>query len=650
MKHKAERAGSGIFTPFKTSLKTKTLSLLLALTLLPVILISIIDIQQTRRSLTAAAESRLRSLAAQTAGKLDRFLLSTIDSLRAEAQISDMVDYLILPAGLRKDSPEEAAARRMLNNLIRKSPVYLLSYALLDTDGSVLLDTNFSNEGKNERDEVYFQEVLQSGHSQISEITIRSDGYRVLRFAAPIRNAENQIIGMLRAEYNATIIQQLALQSTQEAGEETNVIILDSYQIQLVNSAEPDEIQKTLAPLDEGTLKQAVSEKRLPAARPETFANNKTSLLKALSENPEKGFYMLDLFAEQPGREVAATAKMTARNWLVIYVQPEEVLLKEVENQTRTSILLIISIATLMVFAAILAARSITRPISELTHTANRLAAGDLTARANLQREDEFGSLGGTMNQMAETIQNVVSELETKNAELERFTYTVSHDLKSPLITIRGYLGYVEQAAEKGNLAALRKDLHRIEDAAEKMQALLSDLLELSRIGRMTNPFERVSFNELAEQAVGLLAGQIHAGKADVHIQARMPHVFVDKVRMLEVLQNLIDNAVKFSSGVEHPLVEVGADGIDERGYSVFYVRDNGAGIAQQYHEKVFGLFNKLNAESEGTGIGLTLVRRILELHGGRIWVVSEGEGRGTAFYFSVPREMPDGKTIKAGS
>jgi PAS domain S-box-containing protein len=228
----------------------------------------------------------------------------------------------------------------------------------------------------------------------------------------------------------------------------------------------------------------------------------------------------------------------------------------------------------------------------------------------------------------------LIRELEAKNAELERFTYTVSHDLKSPLITVRGYLGYVEQDAASGNLARLKEDIERISSATVKMQRLLDELLELSRIGRVANSPEAVPFGDVVRDAVGLVAGQIAARGVRVEIQDELPAVWGDRPRLVEVLQNLIDNAVKFMGEQAQPRVEVGAR--REAGRTVFYVRDNGIGIDGQYHEKVFGLFDKLDAKSEGTGVGLALVKRIVEVHGGRIWVESAGAGTGAAFCFTL--------------
>jgi signal transduction histidine kinase len=231
-------------------------------------------------------------------------------------------------------------------------------------------------------------------------------------------------------------------------------------------------------------------------------------------------------------------------------------------------------------------------------------------------------------------------ELELQNEELERFTYTVSHDLRSPLVTIRGFLGYLRQAAETGDLEHFDKDLDRISKAVDKMQALLNDLLELSRVGRVVNPPEDVSFEEIVRETADLLSGQLEAGNVRLNIADNLPRVHVDNLRISEVIQNLISNAAKFMGEQSNPTIEIGMQGTDTDENPIFFVRDNGIGIDQKFHEKIFGLFNRLDPAIEGTGIGLTLVKRIIEIHGGRIWLESE-LGKGTTFLFTLPTSTP---------
>jgi signal transduction histidine kinase len=233
--------------------------------------------------------------------------------------------------------------------------------------------------------------------------------------------------------------------------------------------------------------------------------------------------------------------------------------------------------------------------------------------------------------------QKLIYKLENQNAELERFTYTVSHDLKSPLITIRGFADYLRRDLDAGDTERVRQDLDRISQSAERMQELLGDLLELSRIGRLVNPPEAVPFQVIVEEALALLQGSIQARGVRLVCNQELPVIFGDRARLVEVVQNLVENAIKFMGKQMEPCIQIGAQDKTIDDMPVFYVRDNGMGIEPQYHEKIFGLFEKLDARGEGTGIGLALVKRIIEVHGGMIWVESYGVGQGSTFYFTLP-------------
>jgi len=232
---------------------------------------------------------------------------------------------------------------------------------------------------------------------------------------------------------------------------------------------------------------------------------------------------------------------------------------------------------------------------------------------------------------------NLIAELKSKNAELEQFTYTVSHDLKAPIVTIRGFLGLLEKDALSGKIELMKKDISRITNATEKMQRLLIELLELSRIGRVLNPPRQVPFEQIVRDALASVHGRLTAHGVTVDVKKDLPIVFVDQTRINQVVQNLLDNSAKFMGGQTNPRIEIGTEAMDKDGKPILYVKDNGIGIAAEYLNTVFGLFQKLDPAIDGTGIGLVLVKRIIEVHGGRIWIESQGLNHGTTVYFTLP-------------
>jgi signal transduction histidine kinase len=233
-------------------------------------------------------------------------------------------------------------------------------------------------------------------------------------------------------------------------------------------------------------------------------------------------------------------------------------------------------------------------------------------------------------------------ELEARNAELERFTYVVSHDLKSPLVTVRGFLSYVERDVQEKRLDRVAGDVARIRAATERMGQLLEDLLALSRTGRVDRPHEDVAFEEVVREARALTAGRLTLRGVRVEVEGALPVVRGDRRGLVTLLQNLLDNAGKFMGGQREPAIWIGAREVDSAAQAVLYVRDNGVGIEAAHQERVFELFHRLDPLVEGTGLGLALARRIVEAHGGRMWVESEGPGRGATFVFSLALASPD--------
>ena len=225
-------------------------------------------------------------------------------------------------------------------------------------------------------------------------------------------------------------------------------------------------------------------------------------------------------------------------------------------------------------------------------------------------------------------------ELTRSNAELEQFSYVASHDLQAPLSTIAGYAQLLEKRCHNQLDAQGNKFIRNIVNSCGRMQALIDDLLEYSRVGRSEKPFDVIDCNLVFEDACANLQLAIRQEQASV-TRGDLPRVRGDSFQLLQLFQNLIGNAIKYRSS-EAPMVHVGAS---RQGDSwVFSVQDNGIGIAEQYHPRIFQLFQRLHSQKQysGTGIGLAICQRIVERHGGRLWVESE-PNRGSTFYFSIP-------------
>lgn len=240
-----------------------------------------------------------------------------------------------------------------------------------------------------------------------------------------------------------------------------------------------------------------------------------------------------------------------------------------------------------------------------------------------------------TLRENEKKLEALVTEIAAKNAELETFVYSVSHDLKTPIVTIEGFVGALREDFGGALTEDGERYLQYMSDATRKMELLINDLLELSRVGRLTETPTDVPLKDIVEEVLETLDPKIRARGIRVNLQPDLPLVYGEKKRLLQVMENLVSNAVKYLGKVNpSPRIDIGFE--KENGQKIIFVRDNGIGIPERYFEKIFQVFQRLPEAKrieEGTGVGLTTVKRIIEHHGGKIWLTSE-PGKGTTFFF----------------
>jgi len=317
--------------------------------------------------------------------------------------------------------------------------------------------------------------------------------------------------------------------------------------------------------------------------------------------------------------------------------------------------LIMAAVAFIAGFVVFYTTKSITRPIQELHNGAELIGRGDLDYRLDIKTGDEIEELAEGFNRMAGELKGLYTNLENKvkertaqlaeanealagkNKELDDFTYIVSHDLKEPLRGVKAFTkllmeDYSGRLDDEG-----KKYLKTISDSSTRMGRLIEDLLNLSRIGRIRNIEPGVDFNELLSDVKKNLVYALEEKKVNLTIRPDFPKAACDRIRISEVFSNLVSNAIKYTKKDISPVIEIGWS--DKKDLYEFYVKDNGIGIEKQYYDKIFQIFQRLHAkgEYEGTGAGLTIVKKIVENHGGKVRVESEVDV-GSTFYFTLPK------------
>jgi PAS domain S-box-containing protein len=227
----------------------------------------------------------------------------------------------------------------------------------------------------------------------------------------------------------------------------------------------------------------------------------------------------------------------------------------------------------------------------------------------------------------------LLDELSTKAEELENFSHTISHDLKTPLTAIGGFAEFLSKQLAQGNLEQAGFCADRIVENTRRMELRLEEILRLAKIGRIIEPSEEIDLKKIIEETLDMMSKRLEEAQISVHVDNIFPKVVGDSLRLREVIENLLENAIRYI-GKPPNRISIGCrrEGDD----SIFYVKDNGIGIDPQHLESIFELFRRHVRTIDGEGVGLAITKRIIEAHGGRIWAESEGEGSGSCFCFTL--------------
>ena len=236
-----------------------------------------------------------------------------------------------------------------------------------------------------------------------------------------------------------------------------------------------------------------------------------------------------------------------------------------------------------------------------------------------------------------EALKDALKDLKAKNVELDNYTYMTSHDLKAPLVTIQGFAGLLKKKYGKELSEGAMHYVDIIISGAEDLSHLVTDLLALSRAGRGKGEVESVAFAKAVQSSLRSLQGMIDEKEVDVSVPDDLPVMPYNPTQLKEVFTNLLSNAIKYSKPGKKSKIEVGWKENAED--NLIWVKDNGIGIDERHKDKIFEAFERITKDQKGTGIGLSIVKKIIELHGGRVWVESKF-GEGSKFNFTVPKEV----------
>ena len=269
--------------------------------------------------------------------------------------------------------------------------------------------------------------------------------------------------------------------------------------------------------------------------------------------------------------------------------------------------------------------------LSMQSYTANQYK------ESHIRLLESFANLAAIALEKAKLYEETISksiQLQNRNKELDDFTYVVSHDLKEPLITVEGYSRVLlkDHVHEKNSAAS--EYIQSIIQSCSRMKGLIDDLLVLSRVSRFSELTEMVSLNEVLTEVLDDLKFSLQEKHVTLELPAQSSSYQCNSTQIKLVLRNLISNAIKFNKN-SSPFIKIAFEESEKR--ILCSIQDNGIGIDKRFFDKIFVIFQRLNPEYEGSGAGLAIVKKIIELYQGQIWLESE-IGKGTTFYFSLPK------------
>jgi GAF domain-containing protein/HAMP domain-containing protein len=408
---------------FRTlQLRMKLLVLFLLVALIPLGILFYVNNQITRNTVTETAQKLLTAVASQTAYEIDGFIGSTLELIKYEAQIPIFQTAIQSEADLHLNILNDSMNTMVL--LQAKDPDYLKSYILLDLNGEYILSSPpINNEmppflGIASTTVNEMQDVLQKGNPYVSPVIIDPiTNQKSIFFAAQVFSPEDEPIGILLARYNAAILQEILVEKNGAAGSSSFGVLLDEYHILQAHGLSPSFVFRTVAPLSSQEVDRLTQEDRLfyqPAKLLTVGSSELESKLATINTNP---IFTLEDEPTIGGRSQASAIELTTQPWVMVFFQPEEVLLAPADQQTRTNIVLGLAVIGLLTIVSIFATRLVSAPITNLTELVERISSGDLTLQVPILSQDEIGKLASAFNSMTAQIRNLLGGLELQVSE-----------------------------------------------------------------------------------------------------------------------------------------------------------------------------------------------------------------------------------------
>ena len=616
-------------------IRTKLGLTYLVFSLLLLTFISVIYYNYTKSVLEKEVLEHLRSVSAIQQHRIEDMVEQNLERVRL---VSSRTQLRIGLNNYLKTSDHQHLDKisRDIDDALRSVSSFEI-ISILDIDGNILTSSQPQRVGHNYNSYDFFKESLKRNTAEY--FFLDSENQLKIYLAGPLTINE-EVIGMILIESDVNNMIS-SLNDYSGLGQTGETVL-----------GRKNQVTKNidfLAPLRFD--KFAALRRHIP------FTNKNTPIVNAILNKSQVYTEARDYRNQNV---LASTRYINRTGWgLVVKIDKTEAF-SPITDFISYLLIVISGVLFIVILVSYVLTNIISKPLLTLTSVARRIDQGDLTHRAMLNSTDEIGALACTFNNMTDNLlasqhdlkkinkelsahrddlEDLVlkrtNELEVINKELEAFAYSVSHDLRSPLRSIEGFSHilqekYVNVLDKKGV-----ETFQRICNATERMDRLIDDILNLSRVNRGTFLKDKVNLTNLVKLSLAELEPGPDDTNSDIRIQDDLV-VYADECLMQLLVDNLVFNAWKYSSKSECIKIEFGVNIVNEE--KVFFVKDNGIGFDMAYYKKLFQPFQRLVADAEykGTGIGLATAARVIQRHNGKIWAESQ-PGQGAIFYFTIP-------------
>jgi signal transduction histidine kinase len=605
-------------------LTPKLTIIFIVLAVAPIIAISLLAYNYSRQALEQQVINHLISTNLLKSSELHRWIEDNQRSLEEFAQRPLVRQNTAVLNSHDTSSPDYIQAKTSLLEDHFKPRLtlgggFIELFIMRPLDGIILVSSNSREEGRSGENETYFIKGKEHTFFQ-SAFYSSSLEQTILLISTPVKDIQGSLVGVLAgsmdlAELSVIMVQQSGLSRTE-----------DSY---LVNSSN-----------------YFITEPRFG----QDYALKKSVYTEGVIAGlaGQDGWKLYNDYRDVP--VIGAYKWLSEYDMCLLTEIDEEEAFSPIYSMARVIVPVACSLVLLVVLAAFLFARTLTHPLQKLVTGAQMIGGGDLDYKVGTEARDEVGELSRAFDRMTSELKTTLvsrnelareiterkkaeEELKRSNAELERFAYVASHDLQEPLRMVSSYVQLLEKRYKDKLDADAHDFINFTVDGALRMKNLINDLLDYSRVDSRAKPFQPVNLEDAFNIAVNNLSVAIAESGAEI-THDPLPTVMADEGQIIRVFQNLLSNAVKFRSD-QSPHIHVSARQAAEEW--IFSVADNGIGIESQYFERIFQIFQRLHGrEYPGTGAGLSIAKRIIERHEGRIWVESQ-PGTGSTFYFTLP-------------